>query len=307
MLPLVDDAWVVAQRPAHVPPSDLRRPHAAFAEPERTRAGTVEDVATLLLVNRECPFRCVMCDLWKFTVAERVPDGAVAAQVEAGLAAFPEARHAKLYNAGNFFDAQAVPSADLPLIAERVKHLETVIIECHPKLVGDKALSFAQSLEGTLDIAMGLETIDPRVLPRLNKRMTLDDYRKAVAFCRGHGMHVRAFILVRAPSHTEEEGRHWAIASIEWAQSVGVECCVAIPTRGGNGAMEALGLVAPPSLRSLEVVLEKGIRFGRGRVFADLWGVASPCHHCGEARVERIRAMNLSQALPPPVECAACA
>ena len=304
-----DDAWVLAQRPPHVPPTDLRRPHAAFAEPERSRAGIVEDVATLLLVNRECPFRCLMCDLWKYTVPQRVPDGAVAAQVAAGLAAFPGVRHAKLYNAGNFFDAQAVPTSDLPAIAARVEHLETVVVECHPKLVGERASAFADGLGGSLDIAMGLETVDPRVLPLLNKRMTLDDYRRAVDFCLSRGMAVRAFILVRAPTQGEEEGIDWAIASIEWAQAAGVECCVAIPTRGGNGAMERLaeeGLHVPPSLASLERVQAEGIRRGKGRVFADLWGVAWECAACGPARLERMRRMNHEQAAAPPVECGAC-
>ena len=118
-------------------------------------------------------------------------------------------------------------------------------------------------------------------------------------------MAVRAFILVRAPTQGEEEGIDWAIASIEWAQAAGVECCVAIPTRGGNGAMERLaeeGLHVPPSLASLERVQAEGIRRGKGRVFADLWGVAWECAACGPARLERMRRMNHEQAASPPVE-----
>ncbi len=293
-LPLFDDGAVLTLRPPHTPPADVWHPHAAFIEPERTRRGVVEDVATLLLVNRECPFRCVMCDLWKYTVPERVPDGAVAAQVEAGLSSLPPVKHVKLYNAGNFFDSQAVPTNDLPQIAARVRHHETVIVECHPALVGPRAADFAARLEGDLDIAMGLETIDPEVLPRLNKRMTLDGFRRAVDYCRGHGIHVRAFIIVCLPGQTEEEGRHWALASIEWAFAAGVECCAVIPARGGNGAMEELarrGLFTPPTLASLEWVLAQGIRLGKGRVFADTWDLPP-------SDAERLRRMNHTQAVP---------
>src|SRR5947209_10430334 len=94
--------WVVSLRPPKNP-VDPRRPHAFFVEPERSETGAVEDVATLFLVNRECPFRCLMCDLWRNTTDRRVPDGAVADQVEFALSRLLPAPHVKLYNAGNFF------------------------------------------------------------------------------------------------------------------------------------------------------------------------------------------------------------
>src|SRR5690348_9796219 len=85
---------------------DPLRPYAFLVEPERTRAGTVEDTAAVFLSNRECPFRCLMCDLWKNTTQERVPAGAIAEQIEFALARLVAVRHIKLYNAGSFFDAQ---------------------------------------------------------------------------------------------------------------------------------------------------------------------------------------------------------
>lgn len=50
---------------------------------------------------------------------------------------------------------------------------ETVIIEIHPKLCGDLCLRFRDRLDGRLAIALGLETVNPDVLPRLSKSMTL--------------------------------------------------------------------------------------------------------------------------------------
>jgi archaeosine synthase beta-subunit len=310
-LPLWDDDWVVSrrgERPAH----DPWKPHGVLVEKERTRRGTVEDVATVFLVNRECPFRCVMCDLWKYTTTERVPDGAVAAQVEQALASLgPEpaglsrrcpdrrdkpggscaVRHVKLYNAGNFFDAQAVPPADLPRVAELVADFDTVLVECHPKLVDRRALDFRDRLKGELQVAMGLETVHPDVLPRLNKHMTLDDFARATSFLTRHDIPVRAFLLLRPPLLDEAEGLEWAKRSLDWAFAAGVECCVIIPTRAGNGAMEDLQsheLWSPPSLDSLEAALEYGLALNKGRVFADLWDVA------GEpGQLARIQRMNL--------------
>src|SRR5208337_4826697 len=104
-----------------------------------------------------------------------------------------------------------------------------------------------------LQVAMGLETIHPEVLPRLNKRMTLADFDRATRFLGQHGIDVRAFLLLRPPFLSEQEGITWAKRSIEYAFDRGVECCVVIPTRAGNGAMDRLqeqGLFCLPRLEA---------------------------------------------------------
>jgi hypothetical protein len=230
----------------------------------------------------------------------------VAGQVDWALEQLPPARHVKLYNSGNFFDAQAIPPRDRPRIAERLRRHRTVIVESHPRLVGRSCLEFAGLLGGELQVAMGLETVDPAVLPRLNKRMTLADYERAARFLTGRGLGVRAFILLRAPFQSESDGVRWAKRSLDWAFATGVECCSIIPTRAGNGAMDWLrrqGHFEPPALASLEEALEYGIGLGAGRVFADLWDAPSLFH--GErdldARLARLRRMNHEQRINFPL------
>ena len=65
------------------------------------------------------------------------------------------------------------------------------------------------------------------------------------------------------------------------------------------------GRFTPPTLASLERVLEAGIELGRGRVFADLWDAERlvRCGRCGPPRIERLRQMNLSQRASPRIEC----
>jgi radical SAM enzyme (TIGR01210 family) len=299
--------WVASLRPLKNS-VDPRRPHAFFVEPERSEDGAVEDTATLLLVNRECPFRCLMCDLWRNTADRRVPDGAIVAQVEYALARLPATPHIKLYNAGNFFDAQAVPPGDLPRIADLLATFRTTVVECHPRLIGPRCLEFRDQLRPALRVAMGLETAHPEVLRRLNKGMSLDDFERAAIYLRRHGVGVRAFLLLRPPYLDEAEGIEWAKRSLRYAFDVGVECCVVIPTRDGNGAMERLraeGQWAPPRLESLEEALAYGIGLRCGRVFADLWDIEKLflCPRCGPARTRRLDAMNREQAVAPPVVC----
>ncbi len=308
--PALSDAWVLSHRP----PKNLvvpNRPYAFLVEKEHGITGRVEDVATVFITNRECPFRCVMCDLWRNTTDETVPVGAVAEQIRWALGQLPPARHIKLYNSGNFFDPNAIPPDDYPAIAELVSGFKTVIVESHPSMIGRRCWEFQDLLAGDLHVAMGLETAHPEVLAKLNKRMSLSDFEHAVANLTDKHVPVRAFILVRPPFMTEATGLEWAKRSMDFAFDAGVEACALIPTRGGNGAMEELaerGHFVPPSLAMLEAVFDYGVGLARGRVFADLWDIENlaTCSRCAKARIDRLCEMNLTQRVRPVIVCEQC-
>lgn len=308
------DRNILAARPDRNPVDDVSTPYSFLVEPERTHDGQIEDVATVFLTNRECPFKCLMCDLWRNTTEKTVPIGAIPQQIDFALQRLPSARHLKLYNSGNFFDAKAIPREDWPAIVERVRGFRSVIVENHPKLCGDACLEFRDWLAEhgvELEIAVGLETIHPAVLPRLNKQMTLGDYSRAVEFLVAAGIRVRSFVLLRPPFLTEEEGVEWALQSVEFAFDRGVLCCAVIPVRAGNGIMEQLaaaGQFSSPTLSSLETVLERGIAMNRGRVFVDLWDARqfAACDRCVDARVARLGRMNLNQSMEPAIDCPDC-
>src|SRR5262249_44296791 len=78
------DRWVLAQR-SERNTVDPRRPYAFFREEERTDSGEVVSGAAVFLTNRECPWRCVMCDLWKNTLTEVAPSGAIPEQIDFAL------------------------------------------------------------------------------------------------------------------------------------------------------------------------------------------------------------------------------
>lgn len=285
-------------------------PYAFLWEEEFGASGLLEPTATLFLTNRECPYRCLMCDLWQNTLDTRVPAGAIPRQIEHALALLPPARQIKLYNAGSFFDPQAIPSEDYAAIAELIQPFARVIVECHPALLGERCLRFRDLIPGQLEVAIGLETVHPVALDRLNKRMTVDSFRRAADFLARHQIALRVFLLLSVPFLSAEEGLEWTQCSLEAAFEAGAAVCCVIPTRTGNGAMEALaseGFFTPPSLAALEAALEHGLRLRQGRVFADLWDIGrlSDCA-CAPARVERLRQMNRTQQIPPPVRCGVC-
>ena len=284
-------------------------PYEFLVESERSASGEVVEVATIFLTNRECPFRCLMCDLWKNTLDEPVRLGDITKQIRFALDRLPSTQTLKLYNSGNFFDSKAIPAGDRQEIAKLCEGFDTVVIENHPNLCNQQCLEFRDELSGHLEIAMGLETVHPEVLPSLNKQMTLDEFRHASEFLVRNDISVRAFVLLKPPYLNEDEGIEWALKSIDFAVECGVSCVAVIPTRAGNGAIDLLqsrGEFSPPKLRSLESVLEQSLApENRYRVFADVWDAKqfARCRRCADERIQRIEKMNMTQKTQTPVCC----
>jgi radical SAM enzyme (TIGR01210 family) len=279
---------------------DSENAYASMWEEERGATGALVPTAVVFLTNRECPFHCVMCDLWKNTLDETVERGAIPRQIRRSLASLPPVTQVKLYNAGSFFDPQAIPAQDDEEIAAVVRGCDRVIVESHPAFLAgvyaERCLRFRDRLDGRLEVAIGLETAHEGVLARLNKHMTLESFRRAAEFLRQDDIALRVFILLSPPFMRAEEDVEWACRSIDEAVACGASVCSIIPTRSGNGALEALGdAYHRPALTDLERVIEYGLSTSI-RVFADLWDVEQfYTYDCSPLRTTRLRTMNREQ------------
>ncbi len=304
------DRWILDRRPGRNQ-LDPEKPFAFLVEDECSQTGEVVPIATVFLTNRQCPWKCVMCDLWKNTLTEPVPAGAVQRQIAYALSRLPAARQIKLYNSGSFFDLGAIPPDDYPQIALGVQSFERVIVESHPSLVGDRCLRFRGLLAGQLEVAMGLETAHPETLQKLNKKLTLEQFADAAEQLQREDIDLRVFVLVQPPFLRSEEALFWAERSLDFAFACHAAAVTLIPTRAGNGAVEtlaALDLFRPPNLSVVEAAMAYGLSLAKGRVFVDLWDIAPvpSCSECRISRLERLHRMNLSQRLLPLISCALC-
>ena len=305
------DAWILKKRGAKNA-LDPFRAYAAFVEEELSEKGELVPVATILLTNRECPWRCLMCDLWRNTLDAPVPAGAIPTQIAEALAGLGPAREIKLYNAGSFFDPGAIPREDYEAIANLLRPFERVVVESHPALIGSECLRFQDQLSGQLEVAMGLETVEPGILAKLNKRMTLELFQQAAAFLSSHRIGLRAFVLIKPPfTPSDEEAVEWAVRSASFGYRAGAGVVSLIPTRAGNGALDSLastGQFSPPGLGTIEQATAEVLRLNLGRVFVDLWDLEkfSTCSRCFSARRARLEQMNWSQRIIPQVRCPYC-
>ena len=294
-------------------------PHHFLWERELAADGSLAECVAVFLTNRECPWKCFMCDLWKNTLETSVSPGMIPRQIayafqQMGVTRSVEARSAmlvKLYNSGSFFDPRAIPTEDYGKIAQLLAGFRRVIVECHPLLLGDSCLRFRDLLAAELEVALGLETAHPAALEQLNKGFGVEDFLRKCDWLREKGMAIRVFLLVNAPFVPSASQAEWVEKSIQLAADAEAEVICLIPTRQGNGALEALlqsGLYSRTRLEQLENALEAGIRSSRARVFADLWDLEQfrSCLHCFSERQLRLQRMNDQQRLLKRIRCGQC-
>lgn len=318
---------------------DPALPVAVWDEMEIERPGVAVPTRVVILAGAECRFTCVMCDLWRHTLPGPTAPGALPTQIRHALdrpwrawregdtggierPAAPEshgARWIKLYNGSNFFDPRSVPPDDLPAIADLVAGFERVVVENHPCLTDDAVVRFRDRCRPRLEVAMGLETVHEGILARLGKQMTLDDFASACDRLRGWGVDSRAFVLLGLPWLDPAAAVAWCGRAVAFAAAHGVRHVSIVPTRPGNGTLDALaeqGRFTTPDAALVEQAadsfVDRAARATHGAdralVTVDLWDfgrLAGTCASCQTARRDRLGRMNLAQRSEPrvPIAC----
>jgi len=306
------DRRIRSSRPAK-PFVDPFRAHGSLIEEERRPDGTIERTLTVFLAGAECPFTCSFCDLWRYTIDGPTPAGALPKQLSDVLSTIgrPFPHRLKLYTASNFFDRRAVPPDDLDALAELAQPFDAVTVESHASTIGDATADFARRLRGTLEVAVGLETIHPAAMARLNKRLDLERFGRAARFLADGAIDLRVFALLGAPHVPANESVDWTARTVEHAVACGAAVVSIIPVRGGNGEMERLaelGEFTAPALRDLEDALDRCVNESGPVVTADLWDAERlpACAQCRAERIDRLRRINVTGRAEPRVVCTQC-
>ena len=256
---------------------DPDRPYAYLSErePKRDVLGktSIVDVSTVFLTASRCGVGCSMCDLHRNTLPGPTAIGAIPRQIHFARQTLPSANWIKLYNSGNFFDAASIPIVDYPAIAAACKGYERVIVENHPRFGRSRHLVIRDQIQGRLEIAVGLETVQPRILSRLGKQMSRDDFDRYARFLSESGIDLRVFLIVGAPDLSVAESIRWARLSVRHAVRAGARHVSLIPARAGhgwNGKADTLPTITLPDLIDLfEVALDD--LDGPACLSVDLW------------------------------------
>lgn len=185
------------------------KPYLVVQEREPDGNGGQVETTTVFLTVSECPIGCSMCDLYRNTLTTATPLGAIPRQLDAALRSRVPNDGApndgirsgwiKLYNSGNFFDPRSIPPADYASIAASCEPFSRVVVENHPKFGADRLRRFRDLVGVPLEIAVGLETVQPRWLSRLEKQMSRDDFDRYARWLHNQGVDLRVFLIIGVP------------------------------------------------------------------------------------------------------------
>ncbi|MDA8017580.1 MAG: hypothetical protein MPN21_09040 [Thermoanaerobaculia bacterium] len=265
-------------------------------ETERSFDGSrefLESSVTVFLTGAECPFQCVFCDLWRYTLDGPTLPGALPRQLATALKDVEGADRTgllKLYNASNWFEERAVPERDDLPIAELGADFRRVVVESHARLVGTRCRRFGEALEGRLQVALGVETVHPEALAQLNKGVTLEDLQRAANKLLVWDLEIRTFVLIGAPFVPENESVDWTVRSCELSLELGAVAVSLIPLRPTSPDL------VPPTLDQVEEAWMRG-RALSSAVQLDVWDLdRMVVDDDSHARVLRLRQEQLELA-----------
>ncbi|QDT06569.1 hypothetical protein K227x_49790 [Rubripirellula lacrimiformis] len=275
------------------------RPYLVLTEPEPDGHGSLANVLTVFLTASECPIGCAMCDLWQNTLDRPTPDGAITRQITDAIHAHPiasppaeQSNWIKLYNSGNFFDPRSIPVAEYPSIADRLTPFDRVIVENHPRFGKERLRTFRDRIDAPLEVAVGLETVQPRWLNRLGKQMSRDDFDSYAAWLDDQNVGLRVFLILGVPGISATEAIRWTRLSVRHAIRCGARHVSLIPARSGHGWNGQADRLPPFTTDQLAGVLSASIDDADGKscVTMDLWDLDA-----SDAAVTAMQQMNLTQ------------
>ena len=275
--------------------ADLRRsqprPDRAYAvveEQEPDGRGGLATTTTVFLTASECPIGCSMCDLWQNTLTSATAPGMIPQQIQQAVQGRATGGWLKLYNSGNFFDARSIPPSDYQAIAKLCRPYSRVIVENHPKIGRQRLRQFRALLSSPLEIAVGLETVQPRWLTRLSKQMSRDDFDAYAKWLRSQGVDLRVFLIFGVPGISLREATRWTRLSVRHAVAAGARHISLIPARAGNGWGGNSDPLPRPSLQDLIELQDLCLRDSDGRacITIDLWDAEQLANNAGEHDVD---------------------
>ncbi|QDT10585.1 Fe-S oxidoreductase [Planctomycetes bacterium K23_9] len=219
-----------------------------------------------------------MCDLHQNTLLGPTPVGYITEQITESLSlhpplASPAPRWIKLYNSGNFFDPASIPQDEYAAIAKLCQPFSRVIIENHPRFGASRLNRFQNLIDGQLEIAVGLETVQPRWLERMGKQMTRDQFDRYAHTLNQTGVDLRVFLIVGVPGITVAESLRWAQLSVRHAIRQSARHISLIPARAGHGWSGQANELPAIELADLQTI-QRATQTETCTITIDHWGLS---------------------------------
>jgi len=148
-------------------------------------------------------------------VAQEVSPADIGHQLDVVLKKHQGQPLVKVYTSGNFFDDHEVsPEVRERILTELGDRCDKVIVETLAHLLRRDQLDHALRFVDELEIALGLESTNEKVLRyAVNKVWGLKEHARAATLAREAGATVKTYLLVKPPFLTEREAIEDAVRS----------------------------------------------------------------------------------------------
>ncbi len=181
--------------------------------------GKTANERVLILRTRGCSWSyhsgCSMCGFWEDT-NPNIKGEDIEKQVDEFLQMYPKGDVLKVFTSGSFLDPLEIPKDKQATILKKLEDsYDFVIIETRPEHV-NKSIEMINKYAGKIQVAIGLESTNPKVLKySINKNYTFEDYKRAALLLHENGISVRTYVLLKPPFLTEREAIEDSVNTIK--------------------------------------------------------------------------------------------
>jgi radical SAM enzyme (TIGR01210 family) len=202
-------------------PTSTKTPVSVWKEKENVDGKSV-DAGVVILRTSGCAHSidggCTMCG-YNIESQENITAEDLIAQFDRASADMEGISFLKLYTSGSFLDEREIP-ADVRnhVLAWCKDRGSKLLVESRTEFVTDDMMDAVTAMHDDLEIAVGLESSNDKVLKyAINKNMTVADYDRAADRVKKAGVKLRAYVLLKPPFLTEAEAVEDAIATAKHA------------------------------------------------------------------------------------------
>jgi radical SAM enzyme (TIGR01210 family) len=148
-----------------------------------------------------------MCGYANDSAWTKVSEEQLVAQFEKAWKRYQGEELVKIYTSGSFLDRfEVMPGAQTAILSLIGQGPKKVAFESLPGFVTDEALAPLDGLCQKLEVGIGVESVNLRVLrDSVNKGHAFEAFPAAAAACQRHGVSVKAYLMCKPPFLKESD------------------------------------------------------------------------------------------------------
>jgi len=184
--------------------------------------GKLVDAGVVILRTTGCSHfhngGCSMCG-YNIESESSVTAEALLRQFESAAKEVGDVQFLKVYTSGSFLDECEIPADVAGRVREHCRDKSIrLLFESRPEYVTSSKLDDITNIHDDLEIGLGLESSNDRVLKySINKGFTVRDYENAARLISEKDLDIRTYVLLKPPFLTESEAIADSISTIRFA------------------------------------------------------------------------------------------